>query len=163
MNLLVLSPCEFPDKFPWDSVSKVFVVDGIDYSEDDAAIIPTALVTSDVESVPEDLLNSLAEIVEDEDPLNFVISRGMPGDLAALVWDDTDETYEILERLNKAGVTVMDPSDTWVEIVIDKTLDFENLINVVVERVTADVLRAVRAELDTPGRRARFRSQTRRA
>jgi hypothetical protein len=158
VKLLLIGSADLPEEFDWEEIDSMYVVEGVEIDEDDAAQVPTYFVTSDPGAVSEDLLNALADLVTDENPLDYVISRGIHGDIAVMQWDDSDDAYAILERLNKAGVTVMDASDGWTEVVIDKSVSFEDLIEVIVARVTADVLKTVRAELDTPGRRGRFRS-----
>lgn len=161
MNLLILSPVEFPEEFPWDKFDSMYIADtgSLDeFPSEDANRLTTYVVTAEAESVPETLLNQVEEVIEDEDPVNYVLSRGIPGDIAALVWDESDEAYERLERLGKSGVTVLDPSDTWVEVVINKDLTIEAVIDTITQRVTADVLRIVRAELESRPRRFRSTS-----
>lgn len=163
MNILILSMAEFPEEFPWEQFSNMYIADTghlDDFPAEDANRLTTYVVTNNPDGVPEELLNQINDLIEDEDPANYVVSRGIPGDLGVFVWDDSDEAYRILDRLNRAGVTVLDPEDEWVEVVIDKDLSMEDVIDTITERVTADVLRIIRAELagDTPSRRGRFRS-----
>ena len=132
--------------------------------DDEAAHIPIYVVTADPESLPEALLDQVSDVTEDEDPLAYVISRGIPGDVALLAYEDSDESYRVLERLNRQGVTVLDTNDDYVEVTIDEEMSMEDLIETITQRVTADVLRIVRQELgDTPPRRGRFRSTAPRA
>lgn len=165
MNLLVLSVSDFPEEFPWDDIKDAYVLDtGTLDDYDCAEEANTYVVTSDASNIPEELLDSLSDVIEVDDPVEYVLSRGIPGDLACLNYDDSDESYRLLERLNNSGVTVLDVSDEWVEVVLDKKMDIEDLVNTITQRVTADVLRALRAEFgDTPPRRGRFRSPAPRA
>lgn len=162
MNLLILSVSEFPDEFPWDRFTTMYIADTgdlDDFPAEEANRLTTYVVTSEPDAVSENLLNQVADIIEVDDPVRYVVSRGIPGDVAVLSWDESDDSYKTLERLNKSGVTVLDTSDEWVEVVIDKDVSIEDIVNTITERVTADVLRIVRAELgDTPSRRGRFRS-----
>lgn len=161
MNLLVISVVEFPEEFPWEQFTATYVADTgtlADYSIDAAERSLTHLVTASPDEIPESLLNVAASFIEVEDPIAYVVSRGIPGDVAVMAYSDTEEDYEVLERLNKAGITVMDPQEEWIEVVIDKTVHIEDVIDAIAERVTADVLRILRAEQDTPNRRGRFRS-----
>lgn len=166
MNLLVLSIAEFPDAFPRDQFDHAYVADTgnlADYPIDELDQMPTYLITDDPDAVPEQHLNAATDLIEVEDPVAYVISRGIPGDVAVLAYDDSDSSYAVLERLNRAGITVLDPSEDWIEVVIDKSVQIEDVIDAITERVTADVLRIVRAELaDTP-RRGRFKSPAPRA
>lgn len=167
MKLLILSAAEFPDEFPWEEFTQMIIADtgGLeDFPDDEATHVPTYVVTNNPEKVPEALLNQVSDVVEDEDPTAYVISRGIPGDVALFAYEDTDESYGILQRLNKQGVTVLDTNDDYVEVTIDEEMSLEDLIDTITQRVTADVLRIVRQELgDTPPRRGRFRSPAPRA
>lgn len=166
MNLLVLTPADFRDDFPWEELKDVYVADTgalESYPVDAAESAATYVVTSDASSVPEELLDALADVIEVEDPIDYVISRGIPGDIACFAYDDSDHAYQILDRLNRSGVTVFDPDDEWVEVVIDKELSMEDLVNTITQRVTQDVLRVIRAELADTQRRGRFRSPAPRA
>lgn len=163
MNLLVLSLCEFPEEFPWDELKDAYVAHTgplDDYGV--AGLANTYIVTDNASEISEDLLDEVADVIEVDDPVDYVISRGIPGDIACMPYDDSEESYAILERLNNSGVTVLDTNDEWVEVVIDKKMEIEDLVNTISRRVTADVLRILRAEFgDT--RRARFRSPAPRA
>ena len=166
MNLLILSQVEFPEEFPWEEFSQMYVADTgdlEDFPSEDANRVPTVVVTAAPDGVPEDLLNQVSDLIEDEDPVAYVISRGIPGDVALMSYDDSDEAYRVLERLNKQGVTVLDASDEYVEVTIDQEISMEDLIETITQRVTADVLRIVRAELSDTPRRGRFRSPAPRA
>jgi len=167
MKLLVLSGAEFPDEFPWEEFSQMVIADTGELDDADADNfdeVTTVIVSAHADQIPESLLNQVSDVIEDEDPLAYVISRGIPGDVALLGYDDTDESYRILERLNKQGVTVLDTNDDYVEVTIDQEMSIEDLIDTITERVTADVLRIVRQEFsDTPPRRGRFRSPAPRA
>ena len=165
MNLLVLSTAEFPEEFPWDQFAQMYIADDgslEDFPAEEANRLPTVLVTDNPDEVPETLLNQIKDVITDESPIDYVVSRGIPGDVAVMVYDDSQESYDRLNLLNTAGVSVMDPEDEWVEVVIDKEITIENLIDTITQRVTADVLRIVRQELETH-RRGRFRSPAPRA
>lgn len=167
MKLLILSAVEFPDEFPWEEFTQMIIADTGSLEalpDDDATHIPIYVVTADPEGLSEALLDQVSDVVEDEDPLAYVISRGIPGDVALLAYEDTDDSYRVLQRLNKQGVTVLDTNDDYVEVTIDEEMSLEDLIDTITQRVTADVLRIVRQELsDTPPRRGRFRSPAPRA
>ena len=166
MNILILSSVEFPEDFPWDEFSQMFIADNgelEDFPAEEANRVATVVVTASPDGIPEDLLNQIKDVVEDEDPLGYVISRGIPGDVALMSYDDSDDAYRVLERLNKQGVTVLDASDEYVEVTIDQDISMEDLIETITQRVTADVLRIVRAELSDTPRRGRFRSPAPRA
>jgi hypothetical protein len=166
MNLLVLSTTDFPDEFPWEEFSAMYVADDgslEDFPAEEANRLTTYVVTNQPDEVPETLINQVDDIIFDESPIDYVVSRGIPGDVAVMGWDESDEAYERLERLNTAGVAVLDPDDEWVEVVIDKEVSIENLIETITQRVTADVLRILRQELGDTPRRGRFRSPAPRA
>jgi len=166
MNLLVLGTTEFPDEFPWEQFSAMYVADDgslEDFPAEEANRLPTTVVTDNPDEVPETLLNQVNDVITDESPVDYVVSRGIPGDVAIMVYDDSQESYDRLNRLNTAGVSVMDPEDEWVEVVIDKEITIENLIETITQRVTADVLRIIRQELSDTPRRGRFRSPAPRA
>lgn len=161
MNVLVLCSVPFPEEFPWDQFTNMYVADDgslEDFPDEDANRLTTFLVTDSPDDLPETLLNQVREVIEDESPIDYVVSRGIPGDVAVMIWDDDEITYDRLDRLNRAGVTVLDAADDWVEVTIDKEVSIENLIETITERVTADVLRIVRQELGDTPRRGRFRS-----
>jgi hypothetical protein len=162
MNLLILTSVDFPEHFPWEDFSAMYVADVGQLEEfpaEEANRVPTYIVTAVAEEVPETLLNQVVDVIVSESPVDYVISRGIPGDMAAMLWDDDDDVaYSQLERLNTAGVTAVDPEDQWVEVVLDKEMSMENLIDTITRRVTADVLRILRAEFGDTPRRGRFRS-----
>jgi Fe-S cluster assembly scaffold protein SufB len=166
MKLIILSSVDFPEDFPWDEFTQMIIADTgslEDFPAEEANRVPTQVVTASADEIPENLLNQVSDVIEDEDPVAYVISRGIPGDVALFAYDDSDESYRVLERLNKQGVTVLDTEDDYVEVSIDQEMSMEDLIETITQRVTADVLRIVRQELaDTP-RRARFRSPAPRA
>ena len=166
MNLLVLSSVEFPEEFPWGEFSQMIVVDDgelEDFPAEEANRVPTTVVTAGPDEVPENLLNQVSDVLVDEDPMAYVISRGIPGDVALFAYEDSDEGYTILERLNRQGVTVLDTNDEFIEVTIDQEISMEDLIETITQRVTADVLRIVRQELSDTPRRGRFRSPAPRA
>lgn len=166
MNLLILSGVEFSEDYPWEEFATMYVADVgqlDDFPAEEANRVPTVVVTGNPDAVPEDLLNQISDLIEDEDPLAYVISRGIPGDVALMSYDDSDAAYRILERLNKQGVTVLDASDDFVEVTLDQEMSMEDLVQTITQRVTADVLRIVRQELSDTPRRGRFRSPAPRA
>ena len=166
MNLLVLSGVEFPEEFPWEEFSQMIVVDDgelEDFPAEEANRVPTYIVSAASDEIPETLLNQVSDVLDDDDPMAYVISRGVPGDVALLAYEDTDECYRILERLNKQGVTVLDTNDDYIEVTIDQEMSIEDLIETITQRVTADVLRIVRQELGDTPKRGRFRSPAPRA
>ena len=166
MNLLILSQVEFPEEFPWEEFSQMYGADAgelEDFPAEEANRVPTVVVTASPDGVPEDLLNQVSDLIEDADPVAYVISRGIPGDVALMNYDDSDESYRVLERLHKQGVTVLDASDEYVEVTLDQEMSMEDLIETITQRVTADVLRVIRQELSDTPRRGRFRSPAPRA
>ena len=166
MNLLILSQVEFPEEFPWEEFAQMYVADTGDlesFPAEEANRVTTVVVSASPDEIPETLMNQVSDVIEEEDPVAYVISRGIPGDVALMNYDDSDESYRILERLHKQGVTVLDASDEYVEVTIDQDISMEDLIETITQRVTADVLRIVRAELSDTPRRGRFRSPAPRA
>lgn len=166
MKLLVLSSLEFPEEFPWDEFSQMVLADTgelEDFPAEEANRVPTVIVTCSPSEIPETLLNQVSDVIEDDDPVSYAVSRGIPGDVAVMSYDESDESYAILERLNKQGVTVLDCDDEFIEIAIDQEISMEDLIETITQRVTADVLRIVRQELGDTPRRGRFRSPAPRA
>lgn len=166
MNLLILSAVDFPEEFPWEEFAAMYIADVgqlEDFPSEEANRVPTIVVTANSDTLPEDLLNQILDVVEDEDPLGYVISRGIPGDVALMTYDDSDASYRVLEQLNKQGVTVLDASDEYIEVTLDQEMSMEDLVQTITARVTADVLRIVRAELGDTPRRGRFRSPAPRA
>lgn len=122
----------------------------------------TLIATSD-NLVDEEVLDSLADIVTTDVPDRYLLSRALPGDVALMRWDDSDTAYERLRVLNRSGVTVLDPFDDYIEVVLDKTVDVQDLVDLITRRVTADVLQTIREDGDTPSRRGKFRSRAPRA
>lgn len=159
MNLLVLSVAEFPEDFPWEDIKDAYVAHTMPLDDYEAAeYANTYIVTNDASSISEGILEDVSDVLEVDDPIEYVVSRGIPGDIACMAYDESAESYEILERLNNSGVTVLDTSDEWVEVVIDKKMSMEDLLDTITRRVTEDVLRILRAEMSDTQRRGRFRS-----
>lgn len=167
MNLLIFCPRNLVDDLPYDQFDCVYVLDDGTSPLDCQSMAETAsliVVTTDAGALPEDLLTSVTDVIEvDSDPTSYLASRGVPGDVAVIAWDSSDAHYEVLESLCRSGVTVLDAADEMVQISLDLEMTVEDLIATITRRVTADVLRQLRAELgqDTP-RRSRFRSSSQR-
>lgn len=162
MNLHIFSAPN--DDFDNDEYGRVFVVESaqgaVALMTDSSAV---TLVTQAEAAVDEDLLDSVGDLVIAEDPEDYVLSRAMPGDVALLSWDESQEAYDRLRILNRSGVTVLDPDDDYIEVVLDKNVDLEDLVDLITRRVTTDVLEILREEFDAPGRRSKFRSRPPRA
>lgn len=158
MNLLLLAD-GLPAEFSWREFTTVYATEASVGAVLGKSDVSVCLVTANPDQVAEDVLEQISDLVEVDSPVEYVVSRGIPGDVAVMSYDDTDAAYALLERLNKSGVTVLDASDEWVEVVLDKNMSMQDLVETITRRVTADVLRVLRAELseDTP-RRGRFRS-----
>lgn len=162
MNLHIFSAPE--DDFDNDEYGRVYVVESahtaVNLLTDSSAI---TLVTRAETSVDEDVLDSIGDLVIAKDPEEYVLSRAMPGDVALLSWDESQEAYDRLRVLNRSGVTVLDPDDDYIEVVLDKNVDLEDLVDLITRRVTTDVLQSLREEFDAPTRRSKFRSRPPRA
>jgi hypothetical protein len=162
MNLHVFTATE--EEFDASEFSHVYVLEScaaaVAAFGDSASI---TIVTAKDSGLDEDVLDSVSDVVETDDPHRYILSRVMPGDVALLGWDESEEAYETLRILNRSGVTVLDPADEFVEVVLDKSIDLEDLVDIITRRVTTDVLQTLREEMDSPGRRSKFRSRPPRA
>jgi hypothetical protein len=162
VNLHIFSTTS--DDFDNEEYDRVYVVESaqgvVELLTDSSAV---TLVTQAEASVDEDLLDSVGDLIIAEDPEDYVLSRAMPGDVALMSWDESQEAYDRLRTLNRSGVTVLDPDDDYVEVVLDKNVDLEDLVDLITRRVTTDVLQTLREEFDAPTRRSKFRSRPPRA
>jgi len=103
--------------------------------------IPVTIVT-DTE-LDEETLENASELVTVADRDSYCVSLAQLGDLVLMGWSDTDKQYKYLQILASRGVASLDMADEYQELVVDAV----PYIDEVISRVTAEVLKTVRAEM----------------
>lgn len=121
------------------------------------------LITTDAENIPEELLEQLAEITVSQDPLRESLTSLTDNDVVFLAWDDSDFSYRALRSLSATGATVVDMTDGFQILEIGDAPDFDLLVDELTKRVTAEVLKVVRAEIKEAMSSRRWRSTAKRA
>lgn len=111
------------------------------------------LVSRDGSEVDDETLESVSELVEDSNPIQHAASVAVEGDLALIGWDDSAEHYAALQAFVAAGVRCLDMTDGYQELVLDSSIDIDEIV----ARVTADVLKIVRSEMSDMLRSRRYR------
>lgn len=122
------------------------------------SIAPVVLVAPEVSALSDEILDELSEVVESDDPDTYIVDAAVAGDLAFITWEDTPVRYRQLTSLLKKNVAVLDMADGYQELAIEDTADLEALAKELTTRITADVLKTVRAEMQEMLRSRRFRS-----
>jgi sensor histidine kinase regulating citrate/malate metabolism len=151
-----------PEDFDWEIFSTVYITDHTDLSNlpqvaEESSVV---LYSRNADSIAEDILDSVSELVESTDPVTDVLEKLTPSDVAIMNWDDSALLYETLEKLHHAGLVTLDSSDEYKELVIDHQIDLDYLINLITEKVTKNVIAALREE-DAPRRRRRAAGRVR--
>lgn len=116
--------------------------------------IPVTIVT-DTE-LDEETLENASELVTVADRDSYCVSLAQLGDLVLMGWSDTDKQYKYLQILASRGVASLDMADEYQELVVDAV----PYIDEVISRVTAEVLKTVRAEMQEMFRSRRFRNSS---
>lgn len=101
--------------------------------------------------------DQIEDVVDTDDPSGYMIGLITATDLAFMAWADTDTRHKELSALTAKGVTVLDMTDGYQRLVLDDRPDMESMIRQITARVTADVLKTVRAEMQDMLRTRRHR------
>lgn len=120
--------------------------------------VPVTVVTDDAGSVPDAILEELSELIENPRPDDYVTAMAEDTDLVCMAWDGSANRYRQLRSLNDRGVAVLDHSDGYQELVIEGTPDIDQLVAQITTRVTAEVLKVVRQEMQETARPRRRRN-----
>lgn len=123
----------------------------------------TVLVTTDAENIPEEVLEELAEITVSPDPITALLNSLTDSDVVFLSWDDSNYCYRALRLFSSTGATTVDMSDGFQILEIGDSPDFDVLVDELTQRVTAEVLKVVRAEIKEAMSSRRWRSTSKRA
>lgn len=113
--------------------------------------VPVSIFSQDAGSLAEEILDQVVAL--ERGPTDFAslcasIEPLLQGEeVACLPWIGTDSQYRLLEFLQARGVPVLDMEDGFSEMKIGETPDFDDLVQQITARVTAEVLRVVRAEI----------------
>jgi hypothetical protein len=151
-----------PDDFDWEVFSTVYVTDHTELSNLPQVAEETSVVlySTNPNAISEDVLDSVAELVESNSPIADIIKKLTPDDVAIMDWDDSAYSYETLEKTHAAGIVTLDCADDYKELVIDQDIDLDDLIELITEKVTKNVLAALREE-EAPRRRRRAAGRVR--
>ena len=143
---------ELPDEFTQLILSMPASESVLSWALEQAA--PVVIVSTATKDISEEVLEEIAEVIETPDPDTYCASLAERGDLAMLAWADTPERHRQLRMLTSQDVPVLDIADDFQELVLDDTPDIDDIV----ARVTAEVLKTVRAEIQEMLRSRRFRS-----
>jgi hypothetical protein len=116
------------------------------------------LVLSDPSTLAEEYLEEVSEILESDNPEQTMLELINEDDVALVSWDDTPKAHAQLSALCAKDVGIMDMADEYKQIVMDTSTDINALVKEITAKVTADVLKTVRAEMQELVRSRRFRS-----
>lgn len=143
---------ELPDEFTqvWLSLPAAAAV--LEWALEQPA--PLVLVTQSADSLDDETLESASEVIEAEDPDGFCCASAAEDDIVLLAWEDTPARHRHIRTLAANRVPVLDLADGFVELVLDDAPDVDDIV----ARVTAEVLKVVRAEMAEMLRSRRFRS-----
>lgn len=119
------------------------------------------VVTEDAKLVPDHVLDFAAEVIEAPDPHLFMSLSAQSDDMVFMNWDESDEMYRYLLNFNKREIPVYD-METFELLEIGNTPDFETLVASIIDRVTKEVLRVVREEMQDAPRTRRARPAAKR-
>lgn len=114
--------------------------------------IPVTIVTDS--ELDEELLENASDLISVVDRDAYCVSLAQLGDLVLMGWTDTTKQYTYLQILASKGVTSLDMADEYQELVVDAV----PYIDEVIAKVTAEVLKTVRSEMQEMFRSRRFRN-----
>lgn len=120
--------------------------------------IPVTVVTEDAKNVPDAILDEISELIENPRPDDYVTAMAEDTDVVFMGWDGSTRRYRQLRALNDRGVGVLDLKDGFQELVIEGTPDIDQLVAQITTRVTSEVLKVVRAEMQETARPRRRRN-----
>ena len=106
----------------------------------------------------DEVLESVSQVVEVDDPRGYMAEVAEEDDLVFMAWDNSETAYDNLRTLTKKDVHVLDMNDGFRELVIDQTPDYDDLVANLTARITANVLKTLRAEMQELSRNRRYRS-----
>lgn len=112
--------------------------------------VPVTIFSQSTDDFDEEILDLVSSVDDTESllPLATDLPRVLSGeDIATIAWDGSDAQYRLVEQLIAHGVSVLDMSDGFAEMEIGQTPDVDYLVQHISARVTAEVLRVVRAEI----------------
>lgn len=113
-----------------------------------------SLVTREGADLDDETLESVTELIETDDPVAWCATLVTEGDLALIGWDDSDTQHTLLASLTSLGVRALDLTDGYQELVLDASIDVDEIV----ARVTSEVLKIVRSEMQEMLRSRRYRS-----
>lgn len=156
MNLLVIGDpiADFPalpeidHAYVWANSDTRGLTEFLSLSESEG--VSVSIFTQSAADFDESTLDLVSSIEDTESllPLTTHLPNVLSGeDIAALAWDGSDAQYRLVEQLIALDVSVLDMSDGFAEMEIGQTPDVDYLVQHISARVTAEVLRVVRAEI----------------
>jgi len=148
MRLFIIG--SIPDGgFPYlpDDFTQIFVKFPVGEDMSTSFEVPVVIVATDPTVIPTALLEVIQEVVQAENPWDYMAEEATEDDLVFMDWDSTDAMYERLSVLVTNDVEVYDMSDNFKILEIGDMLDLDRLVAVITKRVTKDVLRVLRSEL----------------
>lgn len=149
-----------------DDVEQVYLVETrrlstATWAAENAASV--SLVTADAEAVDDDVLLAVNDVEVTADPLSHVLSVTCDEDVVLMDWDESDAKYLALQKFLGIGAAVLDAADDFRSMEIGPTPDMNHMIDHLTRRITADVLRTIRAEIADTLTSRRYRSAAKRA
>lgn len=120
--------------------------------------VPVTAIERRAEDVSDEILEGISELIEHPNPGAKAADMAQFGDVVFLSWDGSAERYEMLRALKDKGVGVLDISDGYQELVIEGMPDLDQMVAQITARVTAEVLKAVRQEMQEMQRTRRRRN-----
>jgi hypothetical protein len=177
MNLLVFGmPGEFPGlpeithAYLWlgeMNVNEAINDEALDTFLEMAASagVPVSIFTENMASLSDEVLDQVASVEEvSKIKQQLSISPLLTTDaIACMTWTGSDADYRLLEFLQSHDMVVLDMADGFAELQIGESPDIDELVKVITDRVTAEVLKTVRAEMKEMLSSRRWRSGSPRA
>lgn len=120
--------------------------------------VPVTAIVRSAAEVSDEILEGISEIVEHPNPGAKAADMALFGDVVFLSWDGSADRYEILRALKDKGIGVLDIADGYQELVIDGMPDIDQMVAQITTRVTAEVLKVVRQEMQEMQRPRRRRN-----
>lgn len=120
--------------------------------------VPVTAVVSDPAELSDAILEEISELIEDAKPDDAAIAMARFGDVVFLAWDGSTRRYAQLRALKDRGIGVLDIADGYQELVIDGSPDIDQMVQQITARVTAEVLKVVRQEMQDLMRQRRRRN-----
>lgn len=120
--------------------------------------VPVTAIVHSAEDVSDEILEEISELVEHPNPAALAADIARFGDVVFLAWDGSASRYECLRTLKDKGIGVLDISDGYQELVIDGMPDIDQMVAQITARVTSEVLRVVRQEMQEMLRSRRRRN-----